>query len=108
MSDNRKKSRRRRSDDEAPELTAIEKPIAKHLRFQCPTKKGILMGMQVVYFTGSKAVECLTESKWSSISAKALSGESTKESKHPVCFSTKHDAVQVHSKFFHQTKSPCF
>jgi len=95
MSDNRKKSRRRRSVDEPPELTLTEKSIAKYLRFQCPTKKGILMGMQVVYFTGTKAVECLTESKWSSISTKALSGQSTKESKHPICFSSKHDAVQV-------------
>lgn len=95
MSDNRKKSRRRRSIDDAPELTLIEKSIAKHLRFQCPTKKGMLMGSQVVYFNGSKAVECLTESQWSSISTKALSGDSTKESKHPVCFSSKHDAVQV-------------
>ncbi|CAF3457825.1 unnamed protein product [Rotaria sp. Silwood1] len=93
MSDNRKKSRRRRSTDDAPELTPIEKSIAKYLRFQCPTKKGILMGMQVVYFNGTKAVECLTESKWSSITAKALAGETTKDSKHPICFSSKHDAM---------------
>ncbi|CAF1063335.1 unnamed protein product [Rotaria sordida] len=99
MSDNRKKSRRRRSIDDTPELTPIEKSIAKHLRFQCPTKKGILMGMQVVYFNGTKAVECLTESKWSSITAKALAGESTKDSKHPICFSSKHDAVQMLRKF---------
>ena len=95
MSDNRKKTRRRRSVDDVPELTPIEKSIAKYLRFQCPTKKGILMGMQVVYFNGTKAVECLTESKWSSISTKALSGDSTKENKHPICFSSKHDAVSV-------------
>ena len=104
MSDNRKKARRRRSVDEAPELTVLEKAIAKHVRFQCPTKKGMLMGMQVVYFNGSKAVECLTESQWSSISTKALSGESTKESKHPVCFSSKHDAVQVRDK--HRVEYP--
>ncbi|UJR28732.1 hypothetical protein I4U23_009961 [Adineta vaga] len=99
MSDNRKKSRRRRSTDEIPELTPIEKSIAKHLRFQCPTKKGMLMGMQVVYFNGTKAVECLTESKWSSISTKALTGDSKTDSKHPVCFSSKHDAVQMLRKF---------
>jgi len=99
MSDNRKKSRRRRSVDDTPELTPIEKSIAKYLRFQCPTKKGILMGMQVVYFNGTKAVECLTESKWSSINTKALAGESTKDSKHPICFSSKHDAVQMLRKF---------
>lgn len=95
MSDNRKKSRRRRSIDEASTLTPIESSIAKYLRFNCPTKKGMLMGMQVVYFNGSKAVECLIESKWSSISTKALSGSSTKEGKDPRCFSSKHDAVQV-------------
>ncbi|CAF4354460.1 unnamed protein product [Rotaria sp. Silwood2] len=99
MSDNRKKSRRRRSIDETPELTPIEKSIAKYLRFQCPTKKGMFMGMQVAYFNGTKAVECLTESKWSSITTKALAGESTKDSKHPICFSSKHDAVQMLRKF---------
>jgi len=91
MSDNRKKSRRRRSVDDAPELTPIEKSIAKYLRFQCPTKKGMLMGMQVVYFNASKAVECLIESKWSSISTK-----SSNNGKNPICFSSKHDAVQVY------------
>lgn len=95
MADNRRRSRRRRSLDETPELKPIEKSIAKYLRFSCPTKKGMLAGSQVIYFNGSKAVECLTESQWSSISTKALSGDSTKESKHPVCFSSKHDAVQV-------------
>ncbi|CAF1064469.1 unnamed protein product [Adineta ricciae] len=94
MSEGRKKSRRRRSSDDLPELTPIEKSIAKYLRFQCPTKKGVLMGMQVVYFTGSKAVECLTESKWSSISTKA-----TNNGKSPICFSSKHDAVQMLRKF---------
>ena len=95
MSDNRKKARRRRSIDDVVELTPIEKSIAKYLRFQCPSKKGILMGMQVDYINGTRAVECLTESKWSSISTRALAGESTKDSKHPVCFSSRHDAVQV-------------
>lgn len=98
MSDNRKKSRRRRSIDETPELTPIEKSIAKYLRFQCPTKKGMLMGTQVPYFNGTKAVDCLAESKWSSIRSKT-SAESTKESKHPICFSSRHDAVQMLRKF---------
>jgi hypothetical protein len=95
MSDNRKKARRRRSIDDVLELTPIEKTIAKYLRFQCPTKKGMLMGMQVVYFNGTKAIECLTESQWSSISTKALANDSKKSSKHPVCFSSRHDATQV-------------
>jgi translocation protein SEC62 len=92
MSDNRKKSRRRRSVDETPNLTPTEKAIAKYLRFQCPTKKGMLMGNQVVYFNGTKAVECLVESKWSSLRTKSPSSESTKD---PVYFSSKHDVVQV-------------
>ncbi|UJR20831.1 hypothetical protein I4U23_023942 [Adineta vaga] len=94
MSESRKKSRRRRSFDDLAELTPIEKSIAKYLRLRCPTKKGVLMGMQVVYFNGSKAVECLTESKWSSISTKP-----TNNGKIPICFSSKHDAVQMLRKF---------
>jgi len=107
MSDNRKKSRRRRSVDDTPNLTPIEKSIAKYLRFQCPTKKGMLMGMQVVYFNGTKAVECLTESKWSSIRTRTSASESTKESKDPVCFSSKHDAVQVCEKYSFETIGLC-
>jgi translocation protein SEC62 len=107
MSDNRKKSRRRRSVDDTPNLTPIEKSIAKYLRFQCPTKKGMLMGMQVVYFNGTKAVECLTESKWSSIRTRTSASESTKESKDPVCFSSKHDAVQVYEKYSFETIGLC-
>jgi len=95
MSESRKKSRRHRSSDDIPELTSIEKTIAKYLRFQCPTKKGVFMGMQVVYFNGSKAIECLVESKWSSISTK-----SSNNGKNPICFSSKHDAVQVDKIFF--------
>jgi hypothetical protein len=91
MSETRKKSRRRRSSDDISELTSIEKSIAKYLRFQCPTKNGILMGEQVVYFNGSKAIECLIESKWSS---------SSNNGKNPICFSSKHDAVQVDKIFF--------
>jgi hypothetical protein len=90
MTESRKKSRRHRSSEDIEELSSIEKTIAKYLRFQCPTKKGIFMGTQVVYFNGSKAVECLVESKWSSISAKSVNN-----GKHPICFSSKHDAVQV-------------
>ncbi len=104
MSDNRKKSRRRRSVDETPGLTPIEKSIAKYLRFQCPTKKGMLMGMQVVYFNGTKAIECLTESKWSSMRTKTPVSESTKD---PVCFSSKHDAVQVNEKLFFRNCCYC-
>ena len=53
------------------------------------------MGMQVVYFNGSKAIECLIESKWSSISTNSLN-----DGKIPICFSSKHDAVQVDENFF--------
>jgi hypothetical protein len=95
MTESRKKSRRHRSSEDLEELTSIEKTIAKYLRFQCPTKKGIFMGTQVVYFNGSKAIECLIESKWSSISTKSVNN-----GKHPIFFSSKHDAVQVNSILF--------
>ena len=96
MSDNRKKSRRRRSNDDTAELTPIEKSIAKHLRFQCPTKERNANGYRKSFISlEQKQLNVLTESKWSSITAKALGGQSPKESKHPVCFSSKHDAVQV-------------
>lgn len=85
-------TRRRCSSDSMPELTPMEKTIAKYLRFQCPTKKGMFMGTQVVYFNGSKAVECLIESKWSSIRT-----QSTDDDKNPIYFSSKHDAVLVRS-----------
>ena len=88
MSERRKNS----SSDEMSELTSIEKTIAKYLRFQCPTKKGMFMGTQVVYFNGSKAVECLIESKWSSIGT-----QTTNSGKTPIYFSSKHDAAQVRS-----------
>ncbi|CAF0753619.1 unnamed protein product [Didymodactylos carnosus] len=95
MSDNRKKSKRRKSEDD--QLTKIEKAIAKHLRFKCQTKKGMLMGMQVTYFTGNKAVECLTESKWSSMSTKALN--SSGDNNNTICFTSKHDCVLMLRKF---------
>lgn len=72
-------------------LTKTEKAIAKHLRFKCPSKKTTFNGEEVDYFTGeayfilklenlvhslillpsgSKAVDFLLESKWSSSKAK--------------------------------------
>ncbi|CAF0783387.1 unnamed protein product [Didymodactylos carnosus] len=99
MSDNRKKSKRRKVDDDAYKLTKIEKEIAKYLRFKCHTKQGMLMGTQVSYFTGNKAVECLIETKWSSMSTQALNMKS--DNNNTICFSTKHDCVQMLRKFLH-------
>lgn len=45
-------------------LSKEEEKIAKYLRFNCPNKKANLAGMKVDFFNGSKAVDCLMESKW--------------------------------------------
>jgi translocation protein SEC62 len=51
------------SNEEKP--TKQEKQIASHVRFNCPTKKAVVQGDEVHYFTGAKAVDCLMASKWS-------------------------------------------
>merc|ERR1711973_817681 len=40
--------------------------IGKHLRWNCPVKNSTMMGQKVEYFIGSKAVDCLLDSKWAS------------------------------------------
>merc|ERR1712029_1001492 len=63
MADRRRQKQKRREDDnEKP--TKEEYAVAKHLRFNLPTKQGKLVGMPVQYFVASKAVDMLMESKW--------------------------------------------
>lgn len=38
--------------------------VAKHMRFTIATKKAIIKGDNVEYFPGSKAIDCLMDSKW--------------------------------------------
>ncbi|XP_061835830.1 translocation protein SEC62 [Nerophis lumbriciformis] len=64
--------RHKKRIQEVCELTKEEKVVAKHLRFNCPTKSTTMVGHQKVdYFIASKAVDCLLDSKW----AKAKKGE---------------------------------
>ncbi|XP_053740322.1 translocation protein SEC62 [Synchiropus splendidus] len=63
--------RHKKRIQEVSEPTKEEKAVAKYLRFNCPTKSTNMMGQRVDYFTASKAVDCLLDSKW----AKAKKGE---------------------------------
>ncbi|XP_051944012.1 translocation protein SEC62 [Hippocampus zosterae] len=63
--------RHKKRIQEVSEPTKEEKAVAKYMRFNCPTKSTNMMGQRVDYFTASKAVDCLLDSKW----AKAKKGE---------------------------------
>jgi translocation protein SEC62 len=68
MTDRKKvkpKRKTQRGDDDA-KLSKIENTIAKYLRFNCPTKSTTISSEEVYYFTASKAVDTLLESKWGS------------------------------------------
>ncbi|XP_072174466.1 translocation protein SEC62-like [Diadema setosum] len=57
--------RRKKKESAEPEKpTKEETAVAKHLRFNLPTKTTSIDGHKVEYFTGSKAVDFLQESKW--------------------------------------------
>ncbi|XP_063965583.1 translocation protein SEC62-like [Lytechinus pictus] len=60
---------RRRKKKESTELekpTKEETAVARHIRFNLPTKNTSIDGHRVEYFTGSKAVDFLLDSKWAS------------------------------------------
>ncbi|VDN02369.1 unnamed protein product [Thelazia callipaeda] len=61
MADRRKTGRKKTSDNE--KLTKEEEAIARYVRFNCPTKTTMFEGNEVHYFTGTKAVDTLYESK---------------------------------------------
>ncbi|XP_057712841.1 translocation protein SEC62 [Corythoichthys intestinalis] len=63
--------RHKKRIQEVSDPTKEEKAVAKYLRFNCPTKSTNMMGQRVDYFTASKAVDCMLDSKW----AKAKKGE---------------------------------
>ncbi|XP_049602456.1 translocation protein SEC62 [Syngnathus scovelli] len=63
--------RHKKRIQEVSKPTKEEKAVAKYMRFNCPTKSTNMMGQRVDYFTASKAVDCLLDSKW----AKAKKGE---------------------------------
>jgi len=68
-----KKQKKRGGNGDEP--TKDEYAVAKFVRFKCPTKKTMFAqsggGDEVHYFVGSKAVDCLMESKYSATSKKA-------------------------------------
>ncbi|XP_006637749.2 translocation protein SEC62 [Lepisosteus oculatus] len=88
--------RHKKRIQEVGEPTKEEKAVAKYLRFNCPTKSTNMMGHRVEYFTASKAVDCLLDSKW----AKAKKGEE-------ALFTTRDSVVDycnrlLKKQFFHR------
>ncbi|KAM3718414.1 Translocation protein [Dirofilaria immitis] len=59
----RRKGGRKKSSDPNNKLTKEEDNIARYVRFNCPTKSTMFEGNEVYYFTGTKAVDTLYESK---------------------------------------------
>lgn len=66
----KRKGKRRRDEECSPDPEAVDKPskaeysVAAWLRKNVPHKKTKFAGHNVEYFTGSKAVDSLLESKW--------------------------------------------
>lgn len=60
----RRKKKEAREDSQEP--SKEENEVGKYLRWNCPSKPSTMMGEKVEYFIGSKAVECLLDSKWAS------------------------------------------
>ena len=50
------------SDDKS--LMKEEKEVAKYLKFKCQTRTATLIGNKVEYFIGSKAIDCILDSKY--------------------------------------------
>uniref|UniRef100_A0A1I8A368 Translocation protein SEC62 n=1 Tax=Steinernema glaseri TaxID=37863 RepID=A0A1I8A368_9BILA len=60
----RRRGRRTRGSENQQQLTKEDDVIARYVRFNCPTKSTTFERNEVQYFTGSKAVDTLYESKW--------------------------------------------
>lgn len=60
----KRKKKEVRGDSEEP--TKEENEVGKYLRWNCPSRPSTLMGEKVEYFIGSKAIDCLMDSKWAS------------------------------------------
>ncbi|XP_068699276.1 translocation protein SEC62-like isoform X2 [Montipora capricornis] len=61
-----KRRKKKESREENQEPTKEENDVGKYLRFNCPSKSSSMHGQKVEYFIGSKAVDCLLDSKWAS------------------------------------------
>ncbi|KAF6210021.1 hypothetical protein GE061_015776 [Apolygus lucorum] len=100
----RKKTKRRKEEysdvEEKPEKPSKDEyNVANWIKNNVPAKKTKFLNHNVQYFTGSKAVEALMESKW---------GTAAKEGEEPL-FKTREDCVaflddMLRHKFFHRAK----
>ncbi|CAI5442560.1 unnamed protein product [Caenorhabditis angaria] len=61
-----KRKDKQAQSEENDKLTKKEEEIAKYVRFNCPTSTTLFEGNEVHYFSGSKAVDTLWESKYGS------------------------------------------
>ncbi|KAJ8022091.1 Translocation protein SEC62 [Holothuria leucospilota] len=66
MSEKVVKRKKKKDDKDEGKPTDEETAVAKYLRFNLSTKSCNFMGNKVEYFTGSKAVDFLLDSKWAS------------------------------------------
>lgn len=66
MTERRRRRRKEEEEEEDSEPTDEQTEVAKFLRFNCPTKSSNYHSEKVEYFKGSKAVDCLLDSKWAS------------------------------------------
>ncbi|MFH4973983.1 hypothetical protein AB6A40_000692 [Gnathostoma spinigerum] len=67
-----RKRGRKKSDESAMKLSKEEDAIARYIRFTCPTKTTMFEGNEVHYFTGSKAVDTLLESKYGTMAKEPM------------------------------------
>jgi len=75
--------RNKRALQDVPEKpTKQDYAVAKFLRDKCPKKQTVMINQKVYYFTGSKAVDVLLESKWA-----------TPGKKEPALFTTRGECV---------------
>ncbi|WKX94445.1 hypothetical protein Q1695_011595 [Nippostrongylus brasiliensis] len=56
----------KKDSEEEPTLTKEQDAVARYVRFNCPTSTTMFQGNEVHYFTGSKAIDILMESKYGS------------------------------------------
>lgn len=97
MSDKRKTKKRKdeHADSEADKPSKQEYFVAKWLKANVPTKKTKFHNHPVEYFTGSKAVDALMESKWAT-------GKNPLFTTRPECIQFCHQML-LH-KFYHRGK----
>jgi len=70
MADRRRTGARKKDKIDDQKLSKEDTKIAKHVRFNCPTKKTMVSNEEVHYFTASNAVDLLLASKWGSKASK--------------------------------------